>query len=216
MASTRRCATKGGAWRGVSSRLLRRISVVVREARSRLGRCSRTRRIVRKGSKGARTGICLDLRSAEGSANSSYAHKAVQRESWLYYGAIISELIPKDGDERPLILVDWTDINKLWTSLAAPVVTEGRGIVICAETHPVKKNNNARIETGFLKRLKRLLPENCRPIVISDAGFRGPWNRKILDAEWDFVGRLRGTVQLQECSGETGGVGWQSVKKMGP
>jgi IS4 transposase len=39
--------------------------------------------------------------------------------------------------------------------------------------------------------LKTMLPENCRPSIITDAGFRPPWFELIRSLDWDFVGRVR-------------------------
>ena len=35
--------------------------------------------------------------------------------------------------------------------------------------------NSPRIHQEFLERLNAVLPEGCRPIMVTDAGFRGPW-----------------------------------------
>ena len=39
--------------------------------------------------------------------------------------------------------------------------------------------------------VKSVLPEGCRPIVVTDAGFRGPWFRDVEALGWDWVGRIR-------------------------
>lgn len=44
----------------------------------------------------------------------------------------------------------------------------------------------------FLKNLKEILPENCKPIIITDAGFYNPWFKKITENGWDYIGRVRG------------------------
>jgi hypothetical protein len=32
---------------------------------------------------------------------------------------------------------------------------------------------------------------DCRPIIVTDAGFKTPWFREVLALNWDFVGRSR-------------------------
>jgi hypothetical protein len=40
--------------------------------------------------------------------------------------------------------------------------------------------------------LRAILPENCQPTVVTDAGFKGPFFDEILNLGWNFVGRIRG------------------------
>jgi hypothetical protein len=42
-----------------------------------------------------------------------------------------------------------------------------------------------------LATLKGLLPENCHPIIVADAGFKVPWHEMVLALNWDYVGRVR-------------------------
>jgi hypothetical protein len=46
------------------------------------------------------------------------------------------------------------------------------------------------------------LPEDCRPILITDAGFRGPWFRAVDALGWNWVGRVRNKIKyLNERTG---------------
>lgn len=110
---------------------------------------------------------------------------------------------------RPVLLIDWTDIGTLWAALVVTLVVEGRGVVLCAEVHPRRKENHPRVESSVLKKVAQLLP-HARPILVTDAGFRGPWLRKVLDMGWDFVSRVRGRVQVQR----RGCPGWVPVKTL--
>ena len=47
-----------------------------------------------------------------------------------------------------------------------------------------------------MRRLAELLPDPVRPIIVTDAGFRGPFFREVLSRGWDFVGRVRGTTNV--------------------
>ena len=54
----------------------------------------------------------------------------------------------------------------------------------------------------FLHALKLVLPESCCPIVVTDAGFRGPWFRAVEELGWDWVGRIRNKIKyLNESTG---------------
>tara|TARA_B110001452_G_scaffold253182_1_gene243630 strand:- start:360 stop:1139 length:780 start_codon:yes stop_codon:yes gene_type:complete len=44
---------------------------------------------------------------------------------------------------------------------------------------------------AFLTKLKVLLSAECKPIIVTDAGFKTPWFRQVLSLGWDYVGRTR-------------------------
>jgi hypothetical protein len=93
---------------------------------------------------------------------------------------------------RPLILVDWSSatIAERFQLLRAAVPVGGRSLTVYEEVHPLKKYNNPKIHKEFLKNLSKVLPEQCRPIIVTDAGFGIPWFKEVVELGWDFVGRL--------------------------
>lgn len=113
-------------------------------------------------------------------------------------GAIYSEHIKYIIAQkvRPIILIDWSQVpNTKNHILTAALAGKGRAIIIYQQVHNEKKLNNPRIEFNFLYKLKSFLSKDCKPIIVSDAGFRVPFYKKILTLGWDFVGRVRGTPQ---------------------
>ena len=58
--------------------------------------------------------------------------------------------------------------------------------------------------------LKAMLPASCRPIVVTDAGFRIPWFQLIESLEWDYIGRVRNATHCKRKSENT----WFPVKKL--
>jgi hypothetical protein len=56
-----------------------------------------------------------------------------------------------------------------------------------------------------------MLHENCRPIVVSDAGFRNPWFRLVEQMGWDWVGRVRHRTFVCEAAAEEAWVGCKSL-----
>jgi hypothetical protein len=42
-----------------------------------------------------------------------------------------------------------------------------------------------------------MLPPDCRPVIITDAGFRTPWFKQVKALGWDWVGRIRNRPQVQ-------------------
>jgi len=99
------------------------------------------------------------------------------------------------GCPRPVILVDWTQAGGRHVALVAAVPIGGRALPIYIEAHPLKKLGNAAVEERFLCTLKAIVPPECRSVIVSDAGFKGPFFQAVLDQGWDFVGRIRGTTK---------------------
>jgi hypothetical protein len=90
-----------------------------------------------------------------------------------------------------VILVDWTSVTpKLW-ALVAAVAFQGRALTVYAETHPITRYLKPEVNRSFLRRLKSVLPDGCRPIIVTDAGFRSPWLKLVAKLGWDYVGRIR-------------------------
>lgn len=107
------------------------------------------------------------------------------------------------GCARPVILVDWTHAGGTHQSLVAAVPIGGRALPVYLEVHPLKKLGNAAVERRFLCTLKAILPPECRPIIVSDAGFKGPFFEAVLEHGWDFLGRVRGTAKAKSSTGAT-------------
>ena len=72
---------------------------------------------------------------------------------------------------------------------------KGRALSIYEEVHPIRRYNNAKTHRRFLQRLHSVLPQGCRPIVVTDARFRGPWFRDVEALGWDWVGRIRNRIK---------------------
>jgi hypothetical protein len=106
------------------------------------------------------------------------------------------------GCIRPVILVDWTQAGD-HVALVAAVPIGGRALPIYVEVHPLKKLGNAAVEKRFLGTLKAIIPPECRSVIVSDAGFKGPFFQAVLDQGWDFLGRVRGTTKAISSVGET-------------
>ncbi|MDT0499076.1 hypothetical protein RM530_17165 [Algiphilus sp. W345] len=78
---------------------------------------------------------------------------------------------------EPIILIDWSDLkaDRRWLLLRATLWTKGHALVLYEGIHPLRRQNSPRVERDFLLTLKSMLPEGVRPVIVSDAGFRGPW-----------------------------------------
>lgn len=95
------------------------------------------------------------------------------------------------GCRHPSILVDWSDVDAAGTLfvLRAAVSVGGRALPLYEEVHP--RCNHPDDHRRFLERLAEVLPEPCQPVLVTDAGFRGPWFQAVQSRGWFYVGRLR-------------------------
>lgn len=143
-------------------------------------------------------------RSRRGSAFEKHQIKAVDRllgnrhlhgEHGKVYSSLAQQLIGKAP--RPIIVVDWSDFEpgRRWAMLKAAVPIGGRAITVYEHVFPFKRYNSPGAHREFLDGLHRVLPGGCRPIVITDAGFRGPWFRQVESYGWDWVGRIRNGIK---------------------
>jgi hypothetical protein len=100
---------------------------------------------------------------------------------------------------RPIILVDWSPVpNTTHNILRASLVMKGRALSIYEEVYPDKCEGTIKAHKLFLSNLKAILPQECQPILVTDAGFRNSWFRMILKIPgWDYVGRVRGNICYQ-------------------
>lgn len=135
-------------------------------------------------------------------------NEALGGELELIYAAIARYVLRSVA--RPVILLDWTESGRGMYSLTAAVPLHGRAIAIYSVTVPRAQYTARRVENAFLEKLRTLLPSNCRPILVGDAGFRAPWMRYVQQMGWDFVARIRGRTLVQRIDGEA----WQHWKQL--
>ena len=107
------------------------------------------------------------------------------------------------GVPTPLIIVDWSDLSadRHWQLLRASMALEGRSVTLYEEVHPVSRAAAPGVHKRFLLRLGAMLPPGCRPIVITDAGFRSPWFQLVERMGWHFVGRIRNRDMVRPLGG---------------
>jgi hypothetical protein len=119
----------------------------------------------------------------------------LQRERDGIYRAIAGTLLL--GNKRPVILVDWSDLElgRQWVMLKAAVPVGGRAISLYERVFPFKRYNSPGAHREFLQALRAILPEGCQPIIVTDAGFRGPWFREVESYGWDWVERIRNKIK---------------------
>ncbi len=135
-------------------------------------------------------------------------NQRLHKESFSIYAALAKTLTA--GVKAPVILVDWSDLTPTRSHflLRATLALKGRPITLYEEVHV--QLDNRKTHEQFLHKLKKLLPQNAKPIIITDAGFRGTWIKAVLALQWDFVARIRGATLIAD----TVDAPWFSCKKL--
>ncbi len=147
-------------------------------------------------------------RSVRGRARPKHSIKRVDRllgnlhalaDRWVIFAAVARWLLQETP--RPTILIDWTKVADGFHAIVAAVPLGGRALPIYLEVHPEKRLGDSRVQARFLRALRDILPVSARPVIVTDAGFHGPFFRAVAKLGWDFVGRIRGTAKLRFPSG---------------
>jgi len=162
-------------------------------------------RIVRALLDGGKLSLTHLGRNREGSAYTKHKIKSVDRllgnrhlhgERDEIYRAIARTLLSQF--KRLVIVVDWSDfeLGRKWLMLKAAVPVGGRAVSVYERVYPFKRYNSRGAHREFLEALKSILPEGCKPVIVTDAGFRGPWFRAVESHGWDRVGRIRNRIKF--------------------
>jgi len=124
-------------------------------------------------------------------------------ESESLYGALAQMLM--NGEHRPVIIVDWSEVawNQKFHLLRAAIQVGGRAMTVYEEVHPMSDHTSRRVHRHFLKKLATIVGDSCKPILVTDAGFRAPWFRAVEELGWDWVGRIRNTTLVCEADGSS-------------
>lgn len=125
----------------------------------------------------------------------------LHNETRTIYRALSHMLV--GAQTRPVILIDWSDMDdhKQHFVLRAALAVEGRAITLYEEVHTVNTKEKLTTHRQFLVQFKSLLPINCRPILVTDAGFRTTWFKLVEAMEWDWIGRVRNRHYMRWSTG---------------
>lgn len=112
------------------------------------------------------------------------------------------------------IIVDWSDLLTDISQhvLRAAIVVRGRAIVIYEEVHPTKQYGVASVHRNFMATLRDLLPAQCQPVIITDAGFRASWFKMLNQLGFAWIGRIRNRDMVR-AHGEHA---WRGCKQLYP
>lgn len=114
--------------------------------------------------------------------------------------------------KQPIIHIDWSDLDdrKQHFLIRASLAAQGRSLTLYEEIHPLNKKEKPKTHQLFLTKLKTMLPNECKPIIVTDAGFRIPWFKQILSLNWDYVGRFRNRTHCKKLPVDS----WYPVKQL--
>lgn len=124
------------------------------------------------------------------------SHDTMQQTVPEFYTAMTGALVK---GKQPLILVDWSNADKARRHfiLRASLAVEGRAMTLMQMVTTESDYNCPHLHKAFLTRLKAMLPKRCRPVIVTDAGFKVPWFKEVGALGWHFIGRVRGQVSLR-------------------
>ena len=128
-------------------------------------------------------------------------NRQLERERTRLYAALTQWMLT--GVRQPILGIDWSDLtpNRHWQLLRASVPVGGRALTVYEEGHPLRLLTNRRVHRAFLAQVAWLLPEGLRPLVVTDAGFRGTWFRLVEAQGWEWGGRIRNRTLVQQAQG---------------
>ncbi len=127
-----------------------------------------------------------------------------QNHSRAIYTALSQWLL--EHYPNPVIAVDWSSAPNTsqrfeqgeFCILRATLTSIGRGITLYEELHEKQYENNPEVHRQFLKQLKKAIPSQCKPVIVTDAGFKNPWFKAVASLGWDYVGRIRGLTSIHD------------------
>ncbi|AXM13424.1 IS4 family transposase [Xanthomonas oryzae pv. oryzae] len=101
--------------------------------------------------------------------------------------------------DQPVIVIDWSDFEagQSVVLLRAAVPVGGRTLTLLDMVVAGNSRDRQARRNAFCRQLRALIPDDVRPILVTDAGFRTPWFRAVSAMGWDWVGRLRGRTQVK-------------------
>jgi hypothetical protein len=140
---------------------------------------------------------CTPIKHRIKRMNRLVGNRRLFEERERFYRAMLTRLLA--GTSQPVILVDWSEFNADGSQqlLRASLPVGGRALTLYEELHPQALLGNRSVQHRFLDRLAAMVPADCRPIVVADAGFRVPFFRYVEKLGWHWLGRIRGRDMLR-------------------
>lgn len=153
--------------------------------------------------RGGRLSLTAIGRNLDGPAYVKHQIKAVDRllgngnlhrERVGIFHAVAKTVLARN--RQPIIIVDWSEFEhgRRCAMLKAAVAVGGRAITLYERVFPMKQYATPKAHRAFLATLHSVVPNGCRPVIVTDAGFRRPWFLEVESLGWDWVGRIRDQI----------------------
>jgi len=119
----------------------------------------------------------------------------VQSARLYYYQAMAASTL--NGIKYPAISVDWSGLTPCgeFHLLRASCPVGGRAVTLFEQSFKESEYMKQRVHKSFLTQLDRILPDDCQPVLVTDAGFRCPWFKLVRSFGWHFIGRIRNSTK---------------------
>jgi hypothetical protein len=139
-----------------------------------------------------------------------FSNKRLHNDKLQLYRAMVNLIV--GNITRPIVVVDWSGLTSCGTYhfLRAALAVKGRTITLYEQSYHISEYTSYKTHKHFLLTLKKLLPKGCRPIIVTDAGFRNTWFSLVQSFGLDFIGRIRNNTQYRDNSDSE----WEPIKKL--
>ncbi len=130
------------------------------------------------------------------------SNRKLENERRLIYGAMTRRVI--SDTKQPVIIIDWSDLcpDRSRQLLRAALMVQGRALTVYEEVHPLSRATSLKVHRVFMKRLREFLPLDCRPIFVTDAGFRSTWFKLLDSMGYAWIGRIRNRDMVRPSAGD--------------
>ena len=150
-------------------------------------------------------GACVDKHRIK-AADRLLGNAALWRELSAFYRVLFVWLCKHN--KRPVVLVDWTGVGPQRCAITQTLAFSGRALPILSHVHPLHDLHARHAQRDFVAALAKVIPSNCTPILVTDAGFHSTWFTAVIKQGWDIVGRVRGKTGVRV------GDSWTSVRHL--
>ncbi len=139
-----------------------------------------------------------------------FGNKNLHRNKHQFYKGMINILIKEKSN--PVIIVDWSSLTHCgeYQFLRAAITLKGRTLTLYEQSYHITEYGSCETHKEFLNILYSLLPKSCRPIIVTDAGFRNSWFRLVRSLDWDFIGRIRHNTHYKKRGHSI----WEPIKNL--
>ena len=104
------------------------------------------------------------------------------------------------------LLIDWSTLVAGGSHLLrASIVCKGRSMTLYDEIHPESPLGNSEVQGKFLQQLKKILGNDIKAIIISDAGFKTDFFEQVNSCGFEHLGRVLSNMKYRHEGSNTWG-----------